>query len=490
MANPMIRQNAVILSRLKPEDETHPIQYQDGWRSCRKCRGLFYGGNPDQGACAAGDKQDSSNSSDYLMPFGAGAEGMQTNWRWCQKCQGLFYAGNAVQGACPSGGEHDGGNSLAYDMAWRGVGMETNWQWCSKCEGLFYSGNPDQGACPVGGKHDGTESGAYGMKLGALPKAPVRQLKPQLFLVETYQLSTFRGDLIRGELVATLPAMPPHTETTYKLITEKKTATDIAQSSTVMDSQSAQNTQSFNQQVQDSSDAKSSSEHYDYGMQGNAHAEGSVGFGSVSGDAHVDVAGSTNDARQDIAQSIGHAIDSQVSQANQFRRDQVSAVSEDTKIDESTQTEFTLTRKNDSDQVLNLGVFQMKEEQVIILSLIDVQVAFRNTDSESNKLVKLFELDALLEEVISTAEKRTAIKNQIQTVLRNIRDFKDESKNILVQDPKQPSLLVVNKSFNSTYELKNDNGSTRRVISVPGIILSACTRYLNKPGTSIVLPLV
>jgi hypothetical protein len=51
-----------------------PVEYQDGWRCCQKCSGLFYGlrlqRDPNESACAAGDKHDSTSSKDYMVPFG------------------------------------------------------------------------------------------------------------------------------------------------------------------------------------------------------------------------------------------------------------------------------------------------------------------------------------------------------------------------------------------------------------------------------------
>jgi hypothetical protein len=317
----------------------------------------------------------------------------------------------------------------------------------------------------------------------------VRQLKPQLFLVETYQLSTFKGRLIRGDNVGTI-AMQPHTHLTTRLITKRMDSQDIASSSTVLDDQTTQSNQNFNQQLQNLSEQKSSGEQYNYGMQANAHADGSVGFGSASGDAHVDVAGSTNDARQEIAQSVGHAIDSQISQANQVRKQQVTVDSENTHLMTESESEVTIERTNDSDQPSNLGIFQLKQELVTILSLVDVQVAFRNTDSKSDKLVKLFDLDSLLSEVIAVKEEASTIKSQIRTVLENIRDYMDDSKSILIQDGTQSETLVINKRLTSSYELKNADGTTGKVISVPGVIVMAYSpRYIYLSGSYITLPL-
>jgi hypothetical protein len=478
-----------------------PVQYQDGWRCCQKCSGLFYGGFPDdQGHCPAGDKHDSTNSKDYMVPFGDPGPSMQSGWRWCQKCQGLFYAGDPIQGACPSGGQHEGSRSLPYDMTGVGsgqeapAGMETGWRWCAKCEGLFNSGN-QANACPTGEKHEEGSSKfvgtiAYVMKLGALPIAPAHKLKPQLFLVETYQLSTFHGGLILGDPVGTQASMGPHSKCTVKLITKKMTSQEITDSSTVLDDQTEQASQNFNNAVQDSSDSKSSSEHYDYGMQASFHGEAQMGFGGGSADANVQAAGSTNDVRQEVSQSVGHAVDSQVSQANQKRKQEVTVDTTGKQSADSTETEVDSEQTNDSDQTLNLEVFQLKQELVTILSLVDVQVAFRNGDTNANKMFKLFELDSLLEEVIAAAKDRVVIKSRIKSVLDDIRDYMDESKSILVQDPTRPDILAVNKRLTSAYELKNRDGTTRKVLSVPGIIINAYPpRFIFLRGSYMVQPL-
>ena len=98
----------------------------------------------------------------------------QSGWRWCEKCQGLFFSGNPDQGACPAGGRHDASRSGAYLMTFGdgGEGMQAAWRWCEKCQGLFFSGNPDQGACPAGGRHDASRSGAYSMRFDPNPPPP------------------------------------------------------------------------------------------------------------------------------------------------------------------------------------------------------------------------------------------------------------------------------------------------------------------------------
>ena len=90
------------------------VQFQSGWRWCKKCQGLFFGPGSPQSACPAGGPHDGSTSGAYVMSFGNGGQDMQAGWRWCKKCQGLFFGPSSPQSACPAGGPHDGSTSGAY----------------------------------------------------------------------------------------------------------------------------------------------------------------------------------------------------------------------------------------------------------------------------------------------------------------------------------------------------------------------------------------
>lgn len=314
-----------------------------------------------------------------------------------------------------------------------------------------------------------------------------RELRPQLFLVEHYRLSTFRGDLLRDELLATVPPVLPQTELKYKVITKKKTSEQTSKSSTVLDSRTESSARTFNQSLASSADAKFGNSKYDYGMNGNFHGEGRVGFGKGSVDAHVDVAGSTNEVRSEMSSSVSSAIDAQVNQANEARRDQVTVGTDATQIDSETETESVQVTKNTSDRTWNFGVFQLKEELVAVLSLVDVEVAFRNTDPGADRKVPLFKVDALLEETIATPAQRALIKKQIQEALEGVRDFRDEKRSILSEERAIAGELVVNKRLESKLELKRPDGSVRRTVSVPGVILKTYRRYPKKQGATVLL---
>ena len=84
--------------------------FQDDWRRCNKCQGLFYGPGFATCACPAGERHasaDESGSGNYRLPHKTPPDPtQQSDWRWCNKCQGLFYGPGFATSACPAGERH------------------------------------------------------------------------------------------------------------------------------------------------------------------------------------------------------------------------------------------------------------------------------------------------------------------------------------------------------------------------------------------------
>jgi len=89
---------------------------QSNWRWCHKCEGMYFGGSPTQGVCAAGGTHDHTGSGDYKLVNNAWGSSAQANWHWCNKCQLIHFSGNATQGACPAGGTHSNAGSGEYTL--------------------------------------------------------------------------------------------------------------------------------------------------------------------------------------------------------------------------------------------------------------------------------------------------------------------------------------------------------------------------------------
>jgi hypothetical protein len=164
-----------VFSRWIEDTTSHTVTVsttQPGWRYCHKCVGMFFGGKPSvatgTGVCPADHAHhDPSASGRYAMLFGEDGPGQQGKWKWCRKCQGLFFGGNATNGFCPAGGPHDPSASGHYAVPFgeESPGLQGSWRWCRKCQGMYFGATPSVGkaggACPAGGAHDGSASGHY-----------------------------------------------------------------------------------------------------------------------------------------------------------------------------------------------------------------------------------------------------------------------------------------------------------------------------------------
>ncbi|MGV8175270.1 MAG: metallophosphoesterase family protein [Methanothrix sp.] len=132
-----------------------PAKYQDGWRRCSKCQGLFYSPNVKKSICPEGGEH-SPGTTRYSLAYDSNSSG-QRDWRWCSKCQGLYFGPNIKESKCPNGGNHVNSGSRTYTIIKDNPNVPSpsvmNWRWCGKCQGLFYVPYAMQSNCPAGGKH-------------------------------------------------------------------------------------------------------------------------------------------------------------------------------------------------------------------------------------------------------------------------------------------------------------------------------------------------
>ena len=319
-------------------------------------------------------------------------------------------------------------------------------------------------------------------------KAPA-DLRPQLFLVEHYELASFRGDLLRDDQIGSV-SLSPGGSITYKLIIKKKTSTSSELTSTVMDSQDQEAKTNFNKQVKDTADARFGRNNYNYGFDGNFHGEASVGIGEGSADARVHAQGATNEVRNDFAESTASAIDSQVSEANRVRQQRMVTGTATTQTDEETESVMEKTALNPTAKNVNVGIYLIKEEFVSLLSVVDVEIAFRNGDPNQDRLVPLRKLSELLDAVIDRPEVRTEIATSIKSLLQGISDYQDEIRSILKVDPSSPFGFSRDPQVKSEYKLKTSDGSVRRTFSVSGILIRAHRSFLRRPNVTVELPII
>lgn len=152
-----------------------PTPTQFGWKWCKKCEALFFGGyiggSLAASRCPVGGPHEQPHKGEYFLIVNAPSDPGQHLWRWCNKCSGLFYSGHGV-GKCPAGGGHDSFGSGDYSLMQNVGTFQNNWRWCNKCQGLFFAGH-GAGVCPASGGHAlpaQTGSGDYSVQPSQVPE--------------------------------------------------------------------------------------------------------------------------------------------------------------------------------------------------------------------------------------------------------------------------------------------------------------------------------
>jgi len=152
--------------RPKRGDELHSnndIILQEDWRWCKKCQGLFFGGNPGSKCPTDGKTHSKTGSANYVLARDSpNAPGwpFQSHWHWCKKCQGLFYM---VTGSkCPADGKAHSKSSASYALVYNKPNFpgQHDWRRCYKCQGLFFGGNPGS-KCPASSQGHGKGNDNY-----------------------------------------------------------------------------------------------------------------------------------------------------------------------------------------------------------------------------------------------------------------------------------------------------------------------------------------
>jgi hypothetical protein len=153
------------------------------WQICVQCGCLFFAGErPNLGRCVGGvvggGHTGNPNSTDLNVVWFAsffqkfGDPRCQLNWKHCRKCKCLFFDGDPFKGMCHDLGDHDSSGSGVYGL-WHfrdNTVPRSPFRYCRKCQCLFHPALPGVlrgvciasfGAIPGGLAHDGSGSGQY-----------------------------------------------------------------------------------------------------------------------------------------------------------------------------------------------------------------------------------------------------------------------------------------------------------------------------------------
>lgn len=292
--------------------------------------------------------------------------------------------------------------------------------------------------------------------------------RPQLFLVETLSLSTYFGDTSTGEPQEGTRSLDPGETATYTVIVSRSESTTTVENTTVLESRDDALVDDLNSTMKNESSQSKSKDSYDYKF--DSSFNGDLSYSGLGGsvDANLNFQGSSNDVRDAAASSAGSAVQKQVSRASAHRQQTMRFESGTDAHDAKTESAFTKSVTNPLEVALNLGAFQLIQEYLAFLVLTDIKVGFSNGGQP--EVFPLTGLDVGLAKFCADATQAAFIKQAIIRELSGLLDYQNTPTKVIsdVGDGR----IAFAKALESQWQLKNSDGSVRRTIVVPGLLIS------------------
>lgn len=240
----------------------------------------------------------------------------------------------------------------------------------------------------------GVDSGGGGI----IEEVPEEELdpNPQLFLIETYGISSFLGDYGMGRTVRTFTLLPGES-TTIRLKTWQSSKESIKESSSIIDSSEQSAKDRFSNKIQnETTDKKTKSKTEKWKVEAEANA--SWGWGSASVKASAE--GEYHSGREQFARSTSDAISEHANEASSKRELSVTSSSEtEVEIGEETSIERVINNVN-MRRVLNFVFRELNQTYTTKLHLKGIYVGFTNEREGTWRQVPISGLRGLLDEVL------------------------------------------------------------------------------------------
>lgn len=255
------------------------------------------------------------------------------------------------------------------------------------------------------------------------PRQVDAPVKPRIFVVEYYGVSSFLGDYGMGKTVKTFTLLPGET-TTISLRTWQTTKESREDSSSIIDSHEQSAKERFADKIQnETTDKQTKSKTEEWHAE--AEAEASWGWGSakVSGGG----GGQYGSSREQFEKQASESVKEHASEASSKREMSVSSSSERSEeTGEESIIERTISNAN-MRRVLNFVFRELNQEYITKFHLKDIKIAFTNGRLNSWREVSISELQGFLEDFVVDRK----ISEVAQTILKIAGYVKDKDDNIV-----------------------------------------------------------
>ncbi len=309
-------------------------------------------------------------------------------------------------------------------------------------------------------------------------------VKPQISLVFHYKVCSYLGHAGAGKVVKTLSLLPGE-KVTLSVKNFTSSVETRQRSENVLDSFSEYSANELqttleNETGMDSgvSSSSNNSSEIGGGLQVGVNL-GIVSFGLGGGGGTTNQSTVANTATAHVA-AISSAIDSHVQQSTYNREISVNTESSSTYVNESEESSVRQIENINMSRVLNFIFKQVNQEYLTITYLDDVSIVYSNGYPESQKVVKLSDIDDLLKEVLKDTEV-DEVRKLIFASLCSIYDYTGTKTSFIEKVDEEVTDCIGGGGVlftNSFVRKRADLSQTYHEVTVPGIILDVKSRAL------------
>jgi hypothetical protein len=245
--------------------------------------------------------------------------------------------------------------------------------------------------------------------------------RPQLFLVEDYDLETFVGEPQIGRLVNAGIFVPQRAKQTVRLVVESEQTTATSLRQNILQSQDSTVMENFYDEMKEQEENSGTRGKYDYHLDASFHGEaGATSLWGGEVDASLHARGGSEDVRSDFAKATFKTVSSQVNETSRQVNQQVLDTSSTyQRTDKTISLQEMVIDNTTSDNPVRYQFFEQLQPFLTLLVLKRVRVAY--TDGKDvPRLVELAQLRRLLADCIPDSVNRTKVINALQDVLSNV----------------------------------------------------------------------
>ena len=331
----------------------------------------------------------------------------------------------------------------------------------------------------VAGKRPVAYTSPYGKVCIRYISKPV-ELKPRIYMIEHYKICNFLGDYGAGKVVKTFSLLPGE-ETTISMRSFKKTEEVRKRAENVIDSMSEDTMDELQNTVDsevgftsNSSSESTKTKTFGGGIKVKADIPGTpIGISGGGGYDQTNTK-SVSNSRQNTVNTLTSALDKHVAQSNQSREVSVNTETSTSVTTEEENSTVRMVKNTNWSRVLNFVYRQLNQDWFSITYLNDVTFVFETGYPEHAKVVKLSDLNGLLNQVLEPGNVDN-VRNAIYTELCSVRDYTET-----------PTPFIEKVSYDMTNCIEGTTG-TSQVFVRKRKDLSSTQTYLGKAVDGIIL---